>query len=112
MKSITNIEKPGMITKIQHIAHYLSHPSDAAVGIVTGLSSGGIYLYINDILLQVVMMGMYELSLVLFKAGLVAMVSGFCGLLGKEVFTAIRKAIAKKAISEYIAKVKTKLKDS
>lgn len=75
---------------ISNTLFHLCHPSDSVIGIGTGISSSGVYLYMNNITLQLQHTNFIEFSILVMQAALIAFVGGFCGLLGKEIYIILK----------------------
>lgn len=78
---------------LSNLIDYIIHPSDTAVSVITGLSFSGSYLYVSKVMLSIWSMSLLEFGITCIKTAIVAGLGGFCGLLGKELFKLLKKAI-------------------
>jgi len=78
----------------------MTNKTNQIIAIIGGYSFLGLYLHATKALTNIYAMEFLEFSITLFKTGVVAVVGGFCGIAGKEVFNyAIKKVRNRKKIN-------------
>lgn len=78
----------------------MTNKTNQIIAIISGYSLSGLYLHTTQSLANIYAMEMFEFSVTVVKTGFVAVVGGFCGVAGKEIFNyAIKRVRSRKKVN-------------
>ena len=82
----------------------MTSKTNQIIAVISGYSFSGLYLHTTQALTNIYTMEMFEFSVTVVKTGLVAVVGGFCGVAGKEIFNYAIKRVRNRKNQDGITK--------
>lgn len=73
----------------------MKHSTDQLVGLASGFSLSTIYLISNKFFMSVYTMTLIDFGYTCLRTALVGIIGGFCGILGKELYTYLKNKFNK-----------------